>query len=112
MGFEYIYAYLENTYWFFIMGLIALSAFMVFLIIARKNNDIDRDDWVYMIGANGIAWFVFLLICLSPGMDHIQKVRTEVMKPYIEKTEITIEKILQSHYPNGTCHSSVDCLKK
>lgn len=80
MGFEFIYAYLENLAWFFRGGLIISSLALMFLFVARIANDIDKDDWILIMGGSIVIWFLFLVVCLSPSMDHIKEVRAAVTK--------------------------------
>lgn len=99
MGFEFIYAYLENLAWFFWGGLIISSLAVIGLFITRLGNDIDRDDWILFMAGSIFIWFLFLVVCLSPSMEHIRDVRNRVTKndPKIEtQTEVTSEVL----YPN------------
>lgn len=117
MGFEYIYAYLENLEWFFIIGTALTGIGIAFLIFGRLTNDIDRDDWIYMMGAAIGVMILFIIVDLSPSMEHIQKVRTTVTTAYVEpkpitqtsKWEDTDETPKPIYYPNFYCTNSLMC---
>lgn len=107
MGFEYIYAYLENLQWFFYVGLFLSVISLIVFIVGRIINEIDIDDWKMLMGAAfcGIVFFGFF--SLSPSMEHIQKVRTTVVLPYVENS-ITKEDSNETHY-SGTLYPNADC---
>lgn len=110
MGFEFVYAYLENISWFFWLGLIAASAAIIALAVMRANNDIDIDDWKPMMIGGIVVWFMFLFVCLSPGMDHIQRVRSQVIKPYITPTVVE-EKTHETIYcPSNQSTNNILCI--
>lgn len=108
MGFEYIYAYLENISWFFWLGLIAASAAIIVLAVMRANNDIDIDDWKPMMIGGIVVWFMFLFVCLSPGMDHIQRVRSQVIKPLVPVVEETPHETI--HCPSNQSTNNILCI--
>lgn len=103
MGFEFIYAYLENLAWFFWGGLIISSLALIFLFIARLGNDIDRDDWILFLAGGVFIWFLFLVVCLSPSMEHIREVRAALTKIEGQTETKKAEPIL--NYPNSDCNS-------
>jgi hypothetical protein len=112
MGFEYIYAYLENLQWFFIIGTGLTGIGIAFLIWLRLVNEVDADDWIYMMGAATGIMILFVIVDLSPSMEHIQKVRTTVTKPYVETInpeEINEETKPATLYPSAGCLNSLMC---
>ena len=115
MGFEYIYAWLENLEWFFVTGTILSVLALIALIIGRISNEIDADDWRLMMFFTIPVLFLFILFDLSPSMEHIQKVRTTVVKPYVEpiiKTEGEEPNEKSTvYYPNAACINSLVCGK-
>lgn len=94
MGFEYVYAYIENLHWFFLIGTCLLTALIVVLFVMRASNDIDIDDWTRIMTTVVPVWFISLLVCLSPGMEHIKRVRNETIK---QKDKNNEEPIVMSH---------------
>lgn len=115
MGFEYVYAYLENLEIVFFLGLIVSAVAFIVLILGRVVNEIDGDDWYMLITVDSIALVLFGILYLSPSMDHIKKVRTTALSPYVEKTESKEEvKTDENHAPCliSDAASIVQCSKE
>lgn len=82
MGFEFIYAYLENLHWFFMVGLAATTIFLVILLIMRKENNMDIDDWTKLMFFDVGGLFFFALLAISPGMEHVKQVHDTITAHY------------------------------
>lgn len=87
MGFEYIYAYIENIQFLSYAATPFLSGILILLIALRVVNDIDADDWTYLMYFVVPLWLFFICIDFSPSMDHIRKVRTMAQLPYVAQTQ-------------------------
>ena len=107
MGFEYIYAYLENLQTIFVVGTVISGVAVAALIIGRIINEIDRDDWFLMMGTALVVLSLFVIVDLSPSMEHIQKVRIMVTQPDREEKNETF--IGVPLYPNAVCINSLMC---
>lgn len=77
MGYEFLYAYLENLYILSIVLLIVFGLVLAVLIYARAHNEIDRDDWANLMLYFGIPFVFALFIVAAPGMEHIKEIRKE-----------------------------------
>lgn len=93
MGFEYVYAYLENLSYAFIIITILSGLLLGFLMYLRLENEIDKDDWFYLMIYTTPVFFIFLCLTLSPGMAHIQEVRTKY-----NQTKETVNETYSSSY--------------
>lgn len=100
MGFEYLYAYQENLQEAFVIALVLGILFLAFCLWCRLDNNMDKDDWIYLTGAGFVWVFFFLILTLSPSMEHIQNVRSELLT--IKQREIPNETVL---YPSSECNS-------
>ena len=109
MGFEFVYAYLENLFFlsFIITAILAIT--LIGLIIVRFANDIDKDDWIYLVGWNSVLLLLFIIIDISPSMAHIVKARVELETEYnetkpkeIKNEEVVVPSLLISH-PASVC---------
>lgn len=112
MGFEYVYAYVENLQWVSAIGLIVSAVVLLCLIGMRINNDIDVDDWQVLMYWAVPSFMVFLFMSCAPGMEHIQKVRTTAITPYVEKTETKPPEETDAkpiYYPSNYCVNSLMC---
>lgn len=89
MGFEFVYAYLENLAWFITFGVMLSTAALLVLIWARVTNEIDKDDWSYLMTVGVSVWVVFLFLVLAPGMDHIKEVREKVIAKQVKATTVS-----------------------
>lgn len=80
MGFEYVYAYIENLTPFFVVGFILSLAILCFLVVLRMINEIDIDDWkILMIFNIPIVLFFGFFLC-APGIEHIRDIKEEATK--------------------------------
>lgn len=100
MGFEYIYAYLENLQVFFIIGTVVTSIAIFSLIVGRITNEIDPDDWRLLMSVAVAALVIFIIFDISPSMEHIKEVRAKVIS---DKTET--KGVLDETHTNA-CYSS------
>lgn len=79
MGFEFIFAYLENMKWVgSIFGIIAIL-FLTFLIVARIDNAIDKDDWMYLIFFTSLCILVCGFLISLPSVKHIAEVKHKML---------------------------------
>lgn len=98
MGFEYIYAYLENLRWGFWIGLGLSTIFLIFLIIERAGNGVDIDDWNQLMRWD-ISFIVFFgLLAISPGMDHVKSVRDLALGQTVKEVEVV--KLVEKECPS------------
>lgn len=89
MGFEFVYAYLENLNIAVQIIFVLVTILLGILLLSRFDNDIDVDDWMSYMKWVVPAWLIFGAMMLSPGMEHVRQVKTalnEVIKPVVEKT--------------------------
>lgn len=87
MGFEYMYAYLENLRWGFWIGLGLSLIFLICLIIERTSNGVDIDDWNQLMRWNIPFILLFGFLSLSPGMDHIKAIRDVALGQTVQVVE-------------------------
>ena len=102
MGFEFLYAYLENISIVCWIGFWILSFMIVFFIYLRIENEMDKDDWVYAMAWVTPIWLFSLILCCAPGKEHIKDVKLEMDELYKVETP-------KPSYPNSYCTSSVTC---
>jgi hypothetical protein len=75
MGFEYVYAYMENIQWFIWTAFAVSSLSLAGLCVARCTNQLDVDDWQILMLFNVPIVLVFALLASAPSMDHIKHVK-------------------------------------
>jgi hypothetical protein len=107
VGFEFIYAYIENLEWMCIVGSLLLTSVLAILIYLRTQNEIDGDDWHMLMMWVVPAWLGFIVLCFNPSMEHIKQVRNEVRNDIIEIKEEKSNAPI--YYPSNYCVNSLMC---
>ncbi len=105
---EIIYAYIENLVYIGIIGIIIIFGLFVFLSIARFTNDIDKDDWLYMLVWLTPTFMFFLFLTMLPGKAHIIEVReafNQIDATYPKKSQNETQVL----YPSDICNSVSEC---
>lgn len=86
MGFEFVYAYLENLRVASTIAFGAASILIAFLLYVRFDNEMDTDDWINVMMWAVPTWMFLGLFVASPGLDHIRQVNIDlhtVTKPVV-----------------------------
>lgn len=78
MLFEYIFAYMENARFLGCAGLVLSIVAIALLIVARIHNEVDKDDWIYLMFFIVPIFFISLILVLSPGIDHVLEVNAKI----------------------------------
>ncbi len=105
---EIIYAYIENLKGIGIVGIIIIFCVFIYLGLARFTNDIDIDDWLYMLLWLTPTFMFFLFLTMLPGKAHIIEVRdafNQIDATYPKKSQNETQVL----YPSDICNSVSEC---
>ena len=94
-----LYAYLENLQFLFCIFCVLIIIAMVALGIRRYTNDIDKDDWLYVMFWLTPSLVIFANLLCVPDIEHVKKIN-ETLNP----VEIKNESI-----PNVSPAFSIEC---
>jgi hypothetical protein len=94
-----VYGYLDNMQFLFASFDALIIAGMIGLGIARATNNVDRDDWAYLMLWLTPTLVVFSCMICVPSLDKVKE---------INETLYPTEKPNESN-PNVSASFSIDC---